>query len=570
VFRETSAAGWLCACLLPALVAADAPIRLNQAGYLPSAPKVAAVVTGSPVDGFRVLETPTGKVIFSGKASLPVKDTDSGDSVQLLDFTDVRAPGRYHVEVTGGARSWQFSIGSDVYNRAYYLAMRSFYGQRCGTAVDLGEEFPGYRYSACHETGAWHPSSGKQGSRKSAKGWHDAGDYGRYIVNSGITTGTLLWAWEMYGPKLRNIGLRIPESTNSTPDMLDEIRWNLEWMLTLQDSDGGVWHKQTTEKFSPFVMPEHDTMPSVVVGTGGAPFKSTCATADFAAVMAIAARVYKPYDASFAAKSGEAARSAWTWVEKNPQVLFENPASISTGAYGDRNCDDERLWAASELWRTTLSTAYSDYVVANYRSAMPALRAVAPQSWSNVAPLALWAYALSKKGDSEAVSAIRAAALTAADQVAARTETHPYRTSMTAKDYIWGSNGVAANYSVQLLVAHRLRPHRRYLESALDNVHYLLGRNTFSLSWLTHVGENAFQNPHHRPSGADKNSKPWPGLLSGGPNQRPQDPAMRRLASGTPPARMYLDDQTSYASNENAINWNAALVFALAGVMPDE
>jgi endoglucanase len=161
---------------------------------------------------------------------------------------------------------------------------------------------------------------------------------------------------------------------------------------------------------------------------------------------------------------------------------------------------------------------------------------------------------------------IREASLAAADGIVARSAGNGYRVSLTPADYVWGSNAVAANYGLQLLVANAFRPEPRYVEAARDNLYYLLGRNTFALSWLTGVGESSFRNPHHRPSGADANREPWPGLLAGGPNRRKQDPAMQRLPDGLPPARMYLDEQDSYASNENAINWNAALVFVLAGV----
>jgi endoglucanase len=148
-----------------------------------------------------------------------------------------------------------------------------------------------------------------------------------------------------------------------------------------------------------------------------------------------------------------------------------------------------------------------------------------------------------------------------------RTQTNGYRISMTARDYIWGSNSVVANYGMQLLVANALRPNPRHVETAVENLHYLLGRNTFSLSFVTRVGANAFRNPHHRPSGADTNADPWPGLLSGGPNRSPQDPAMKKLPAGLPPAKMFLDEQESYASNEIAINWNAPLVFLLSGAL---
>jgi endoglucanase len=444
--------------------------------------------------------------------------------------------------------------------------MRSYYGQRCGIAVDLGKEFPGFKHEACHLEGAYHASSGKTGVHVSKGGWHDAGDYGRYVVNSGISTGTLLWAWEMFGPRVRNVKLNLPETGNGTPDILNEIRWNLDWMLTMQDEDGGVWHKQSSERFCDFIMPEKDTFVSYVIGTGKEPFKSSCAAGDFAAVMAIAGRAFKPFQPQFAEKCLRAAKDAWVWLEKNPNVLFNNPQGVVTGGYGDRNCGDEHLWAAAELYRTTGDPAYQKYFLGHYAAFRKSMRPVEPQSWGDVANLAFWTYVLGNGKDSAAIAAIRQDSLSAADAIAKRTAAAGYHNSMTARDYIWGSNSVAANYGMQLLVANAIERNPRYVEAALDNLHYLLGRNTFSLSWVTQVGENPFRHPHHRPSGADANAEPWPGLLSGGPNHSPQDPAMRsKLPAGLPPAKMYLDDQEAYAANEVAINWNAPLVFLLAG-----
>jgi endoglucanase len=161
--------------------------------------------------------------------------------------------------------------------------------------------------------------------------------------------------------------------------------------------------------------------------------------------------------------------------------------------------------------------------------------------------------------------AIKKRTLETAREIVARSDRHPYRLSLTTKDYIWGSNSVAANYAMHLLIANQLQRDASFVQAATDNAHYLLGRNTFSLSWVTQVGANPYRHPHHRPSGADQNAEPWPGLLSGGPNAGRQDPAMKKLPDG-PPARMYLDEQDSYASNEIAINWNAPLVFILAGI----
>ena len=544
-------------------------IKVDQVGYLSFAPKIALVVATNPAADFAVRRKQDGSLVFQGKLSEPVDDPDTGDRVQEADFSSLEKSGTYYLQVPGVGRSWDFTIGPNVYERAFYLSLRAFYGQRCGIAVDLGPEFPGYKHAACHLVGAYHQSSGKKGPHESAKGWHDAGDYGRYIVNSGISTATLLWTWEIFGVRIKNVNLNIPESGNGTPDLLNEVRWNLDWMLTMQDADGGVWHKQTSENFAPFVMPEADSSISYVIGINKEPYKSSCATADFAAVMAIAARAYQPFDTAYARKCLAAAEKAWTWLQKYPDVTFRNSSGVITGGYGDSACGDELLWASAELWRTTAKEPYENYFLDHFGLFMTELRPVGPPSWPRVAPLALWTYALGGGKNKDALTAIRQATKKASDEIVERTNHNGYRISMTTKDFGWGSNGVAANYGMQLLVANAIGPDAHYVETAAENLHYLLGRNTFSLSWVTQLGENPFRHPHHRPSAADKNAEPWPGLLSGGPNRSRQDPAMTKLPN-LPPAKMYLDEQESYASNEVAINWNAPLVFLLAGMLTEK
>lgn len=182
--------------------------------------------------------------------------------------------------------------------------------------------------------------------------------------------------------------------------------------------------------------------------------------------------------------------------------------------------------------------------------------------------MGLWAYALAPRpgGNAQARAAIRQGAVSAAHAIVDRTRRNAYRVSLIATDYSWGSNGLAADYGVQLLVTNALSPDPAFVEVAVDDLHYLLGRNTFSLSWVTQVGANPYRHPHHRPSGADKNPEPWPGMLSGGPNAARQDAILQGLPSGLPPAKVYSDNQESYASNEICINWQSMLVFLLAGV----
>ena len=340
-------------------------------------------------------------------------------------------------------------------------------------------------------------------------------------MNSGISTGTLLWTYEIFPGAL-------PQ------EFLDEIRWNVDWMRKRQDADGGVWVKQTSLDFPPFVAPQDDHTVQYVIG------KSSCATGDFAAVMAIGSRVYR--DPSML----EDAKRAYAWLLAHPNVTFGNPSDVKTGEYDDRDCSDERLWAAAEIWGT------------KPQRSQRAQREI--PDWQNVGVLAVWRSALA--GDEES----RKQTIAAAQRALARARRHPYRIPMRTEDYVWGSNAVAANYAMLFVVANELQPDRKYLDAAQDIVHYLLGRNPFGMSFVTGAGERSIMHPHHRPSGSDGIDAPWPGLLAGGPNQHRQDPVLRRMPRNTPPDRMYKDDQESYASNEVAINWNAPLVFVIAGL----
>jgi endoglucanase len=535
-------------------------VKVCQVGYLPGETKF-AMLTAEPA-GDVVVRRKDGQAVLTVRAGAAREDADSGDTIRPVDFSALKTPGEYFLDVPGVGASYPFRIGKDVFARPFRLAMRAFTGQRCGTAVSLAPDFPEFRYDACHlAPGQYHASSGKEGTRDVSGGWHDAGDFGKYVVNSGITTGTLLWAYELYEPRLRRLNLNIPESGGRLPDVLAEIKWNLDWMLKMQDEDGGVWHKATTAQFPGMILPAADKAPVLVIGTGRAPFKNTTATADFAAVCAIAGRVYRKFDRAYADRCLAAAERAWDWLQANPtDNYFDNPPGIGTGGYGDRNARDERLWAAAELFRTTGKAPYNTAFLENYGGFRPTLRADSAQGWGNVENLAMFTYALSGRqgANANAVARIRQDALTAADGIAARVARNGYRMPLGSREYYWGSNSVVANYSIMLLLADRLQPKPAYRNAALDGLHYLLGRNTFNTSFVTQVGTKWAMHPHHRPSEGDKVAQPWPGLLVGGPN-----------ANGkTPPARQWVDEMGSYTTNENAINWNAALVFVLAGALP--
>ncbi|HEY0789083.1 MAG TPA: glycoside hydrolase family 9 protein, partial [Thermoanaerobaculia bacterium] len=233
------------------------------------------------------------------------------------------------------------------------------------------------------------------------------------------------------------------------------------------------------------------------------------------------------------------------------------------------NCLDERLWAAAEMWRSMRDRRAHAFFLARGDAAVRAIGTEDPQNWRDVGALAAWAYALSEEGEASLRSAIVARTTAAADVIAKRARGNAWRIPMVEANYVWGSNGVAANYAMQLLVADAIRPEPAYREAAAEIVHYLLGRNAVATSFVTGAGPHSVRHPHHRPSGADDIDAPWSGLLAGGPDRQRRDPLLARLPPETPPAKLYLDAQGSFASNEVAINWNAPLVFVLAGLQAE-
>jgi endoglucanase len=352
------------------------------------------------------------------------------------------------------------------------------------------------------------------------------------------------------------------------PDLLNECLYNLRWMLTMQDpADGGVYHKCTNAAFDSMVMPGVTKAPRYVVQKG------TAATLDLAAVMAQAARVFRKYSRQLPGLSDSclyAAEKAWQWALKNPSLIYDQTAlnklftpAISTGAYGDRDLRDEWFWAAAELTITTGKEGYRTilYGRTGDRDSLP--------NWSNVHMLgdySLLRHRASLSTDLQAaILPLRAHLLQMADHYISLAQSNAFHTVMgtSGRDFVWGSNAVAANQGILLINAWFLTKERKYIDYAMSNLDYLLGRNATGYCFITGMGSRSPMHPHHRPSVADGITPPVPGLLAGGPNPGRQD---RQRYALTEPETAYLDDDKAYASNEIAINWNAPLVY-LAGAL---
>ena len=352
------------------------------------------------------------------------------------------------------------------------------------------------------------------------------------------------------------------------PDLLQEALWNLRWMLTMQDpSDGGVYHKLTEPRFEGFVSPVEARSPRYVVQ------KSTAAALDFAAVMAQASRVLRSFESrlpELADSALTAAVHAWSWARHHPDVFYDQERlnqqfepHIETGTYGDRDVRDEFIWAATELGVTTRQDSFFTAVPVFPDSSAPL------PNWRQVRTLAYYTLARFRAGLPPAVAGDRArlerTLMRAADDLMQSASRTAYGTLMggRAADFIWGSNSVAANQGIALVVAYRLTGDPSYLRHALSNLDYLLGRNATGYSFVTGLGSRTPLHPHHRPSAADGIDAPVPGLLVGGPNPGRQDGCAYPV---TAPDKAYVDDVCAYASNEVAINWNAPLVYLAAAL----
>ncbi|MED5619124.1 glycoside hydrolase family 9 protein [Ideonella sp. BN130291] len=553
------------ACSTPPVPPAAGAIQVNQAGFVPGAAKWAAV---PPAGGaaFSVVDVRTGREAYRGVLAAPATWAPAQQAVRMADFSPLTTPGEYRLQVDGLADSPRFTIAPDAYAALNAAALKAYYYNRAGIALEPRHAGPWARPAGHPDTHVLvHASAAGPGRPEgtvisSPKGWYDAGDYNKYIVNSGITVYTLLAAYEHFPQFFRAQALNIPESGNGLPGLLDEALWNLDWMLTMQDpADGGVYHKLTDKGFDGAVMPHQ---------TGGQRYvvmKSTAATLDFAAVMAQASRVFAAFEAQrpgLSARMLAAARQAWRWAQEHPAVVYRQPPDIHTGGYDDSHLADEFAWAAAELYLSTRDDAY-------LAAMKPAEATMGVPGWSDVGALAWISLAHHRERLTPAADrALVERRITGqARQLADAWQASPYRVAMQTGDFVWGSNAVALNQALVLVQGYRLTRERRMLDAAQAALDYVLGRNPLGLSMVTGIGEHSPMHPHHRPSMADGVAAPVPGFIVGGPHAGQHDAKDCPVPyASKAPALSYIDHDCSYASNEVAINWNAPLVYVSAAL----
>ena len=528
----------------------SSPINLNQIGYLPNAAKVAVMNGDAIADEASVIDCATGNEVFKGSVSTAVKNAATGREEARFDFSSVTAPGTYKI-VSGGVESFEFKIDDKVYADAFKASLRMFYLQRCGMELtaDLAGDFS---HPACHTEKA--TIFGTSEKIDVSGGWHDAGDYGRYVVSGAKAAADLMLAYSLY-PDAFDDDLGIPESGNEIPDVLDEVKYELDWLFKMQNSEGGVYHKVTCANFPSFVMPEEETEELIVTPV------STTATADFAAVMAMASTVFAPFDMPYSQRCLDAATRASDYLDKHQGIEgAKNPDGIVTGEYPDQNDADERLWAYAELFKATGDTVYDDEFSALMSGGSATCNT--DLGWQGVGAYAGYAYLSADKNKGKFYDVVHASFMAGIADIEATASTDSYNCSL--KEYPWGSNMTVANNGMLLLLFDKVENSNKGDAVAREQLNYLLGTNGTGYCFLTGYGTLSPQNPHHRPSQAKKAAVP--GMLAGGPNQNLEDPYAQNVLTGTAPALCYADSDQAFSLNEVTIYWNSPLVFLFAYV----
>lgn len=526
--------------------AADSDIRLNSLGFFPDQKKQATVAAAGKQ--FSIIRLNDLKIVFTGTLTGPFHNEDTKETVYTADFSALTETGEYRLQVEEIGASAPFKIERNVYNDAFHTVMKGMYLWRCGSAVSATHNGIRFSHEACHLEDAYLDYVGEKGARKDGtKGWHDAGDYNKYVVNAGVTVGAMFMAWEHF-PAIRAVKLDLPESeqNNTLPDFLDEMKWEIEWLLTMQAGDGSVYHKISTRNFGGFILPELEKERRYFVTCGSA------ATADFTAMLAMAGRIFEPYDPAFADECKTAALKSYRFLLEHPDNRRPNQQGFTTGGY-DTSDPDDRLWAAAEMWETFGDESYR----LDFERRINAFENLVDINWdwSNVKNLGIVTYLLSERDSKDPAirQRLRDDLLQKADSIVKTGKAHGYARPLGAR-YYWGCNGTVARQVIHLMAAYRLSNNPEYIDTSLAALDHLFGRNYYNRSFITGLGHNPPMHPHDRRSGGDSIRDPWPGYLVGGGH------------SGVD----WVDIQDSYQTNEIAINWNGALIYALAAFVRDD
>lgn len=578
-------------------------IRANHLGYFQYAQKKATFPCSStkPVDW--TLEDSTGKIVKSGKSIVFGLDKDSGDNVHIIDFSSYTTAGKDYILRAGMSDdgsvenfSFPFNICDGIYKVLKYDALKFFYHNRSGISIEMP-----YSEKSEWERLAGHPKDvAKAVSEKGYSsnhsldvtgGWYDAGDHGKYVVNGGISLWTLMNMYEYAKvkgedsdamKKIADNTMNIPESNNRVPDILDETRWQMEFMLKMQipagiSKAGMVHHKIHDEVWTvPPLAPHEDPHDRILKPP------TTSATLNLAATAAQSYRLWKDIDSTFANKCLTAAEIAWKSALANPDIVAPSDDNIGGYAYGDDYLEDEFYWAGAELFISTGKAEYLDYIKkSKHFLEMPSILTngkdtgnVGCFDWGNTAGLGTISLALVRSNlSAEDVEIARENIIKTADHFLKIQGSQGYGIPIEQSPlnqelmgYPLGSNSFVLNQCILFAYAYDFSSNGKYFNGAAESLDYIFGRNPLAKSYVSGYGENCMENPHHRffSYQADANyPKCPPGLVAGGPNSDLQSFWVIGVGyNGSKfPQKCYVDHIDYWSTNEVTINGNASLAW---------
>jgi endoglucanase len=550
-------------------------VRVNQVAYLPKGPKTATVVTDATTALPWQLKNAAGAVVAEGTGTPRGVDVSSGQNVQTIDFGGFTTRGTGYTITADGETSRPFDIGGEAYQKLRTDALKMYYTQRSGIEI-LDSLRPGYARAAGHVDVAPNQGDGAVPCQAGVcdytldvrGGWYDAGDHGKYVVNGGISVWQLLNEYERI-PASRRLSLAIPESGNRVPDLLDEARWELDFLLSMQVPAGKPYagmahHKIHDREWTGLpLLPSQDPQPRELHPV------STAATLNLAATAAQAARIYRPFDPAFATEALAAARTAYAAAKANPERYAPVEDGVGGGAYNDNKVTDDFYWAAVELFLTTGEKAFATDVL-NAPEHTADVFGVGAFDWGSTAAAGRLDLAL-VPNRLPGLAAVKASVVAGADKYLAQQKAHAYGVPYVPANNMWdwGSNSALLNNLVVLAAGHELTGRTKYRDAVLTGFDYVFGRNALNISYVTGYGEVSSQNQHsrwyaHQLDPALPN--PPAGTLAGGANSSIQDPYAQSKLTGCVGQFCYIDDIQSWSTNELTINWNAPLAWVAAYV----
>lgn len=594
----------------------DNRIKVDQFGYQNTAQKVAVISnpqTGynvstnfTPGSTYQVRLSVDNSVVFSGSPTAwngGATHAQSGDKVWWFDFSTLTTEGTYHIyDPTNNVKSYDFDISDCVYDAPMRQAVRTFYYQRCGTPkVTPYADANWEDATACH-THTLQDHDCRSISNPTAAttkdlwgGWHDAGDYNKYVNFLYETMIDLLLAYEEK-PTAWADNYGIPESGNGVPDLLDETKYELDWLLRMQQTNGGVLCVVGVQNYASASPPSADNAQRFY---GPA---TTSATYTAAAIFALAAKQYNSVgNMAYANTLQTAAVNAWTWANANPNITYYNSGTVASGEQEVDGYETQarKLGAAIFLYALTNSNTYKTYIEANYTS-------MHLFQWSYAYPFeaghqsALLYYSKQTGITNSVKNNIRntySNSLSSgnADNLPAYTNnTDAYRAYLADGNYTWGSNTTKARQGSMLfsMNIHGLDAVNatNYRNAAAGYIHYLHGINPTAFAYLSNMSnygaENSIKEFYH--SWFTDGSALWdrvgvstygpaPGFIPGGanPTYSPDAAYIGPVISppqNQPVQKSFKDWNTSYPQNsweitENAIYTQASYIRLLAQFM---